>query len=150
MVNAKPVSSDSAKPDIDALKRTDEWLRRFHPQGAFVATSLDREHWLCFGLPERLPVLMSGRFAYMSKHPAATPVRLVDERHLRLSGLLWPEARRRWANTAYAAVESLGHGQIILFHSDPFFRCYCEGSGRLLLNAILLGPGLGTDAPLPW
>ena len=31
-----------------------------------------------------------------------------------------------------------------------FFRGYFEGSGRLLLNAVLLGPGLGTSAPLPW
>jgi hypothetical protein len=60
-------------------------------------------------------------------------------------------ARRRWANSAYATVESVGHGEMILFQSDPFFvRSYCEGSGRLLLNAIVLGPGLGTATPLPW
>ena len=86
----------------------------------------------------------------MSKHPVATPVRLADEDAIRLSGLLWPEARGRWANTGYATVESVGRGQIILFASDPFFRGYFEGSGRLLLNAVILGPGMGTSQPLPW
>ena len=74
----------------------------------------------------------------------------MDEGRLRLSGLMWPEARERWADTAYATVESLGKGQIILFANDPFFRGYFEGSLRLLLNAIVLGPGMGTSQPLPW
>jgi hypothetical protein len=138
------------KADVEALKRADEWLRLFSPRGAMVATSLDPEHWLCFGLDDRLPVLLGGSFAYMSRHPVATPVRLMDQEHLRLSGLLWPEARRRWENTAYATVETLGRGQIILFATDPFFRGYYEGTGRLLLNAVLLGPGVGTSAPVPW
>ena len=86
----------------------------------------------------------------MSKHPVATPVRLVHEEDLRLSGLLWPEARQRWADSAYATVERVGNGQIILFASDPFFRGYFNGSGRLLLNAIVLGPGLGASQPIPW
>ena len=139
-----------AKPDTDALKRTDEWQRIFSPRGVIAAASLDREHWLCFGLGEKLPVLIDGAFAYLSKHPVSTPVRLMDEQHVRLSGLLWPEARERMAGTAYATVERLGAGQIILFATDPFFRGYFEGSGRLLLNAIVLGPGIGASPPAPW
>jgi len=146
----KPPAKDGAKPDQDALRRADEWQRLFHPQGCVAAASLDPEHWLCFGLQDRLPVLIGGDCAYMSRHPVATPVRLLDEPQLRLSGLLWPEARQRWANTAYVTVESVGRGQIILFSGDPFFRGYYEGTGRLLLNAVLLGPGMGTDTPLPW
>jgi len=69
---------------------------------------------------------------------------------LRLSGLLWPEARERWGDTAYATVERVGDGQIILFASDPFFRGYTEGSGRMLLNALFLAPGCGTSQPVPW
>ncbi|MBU0616994.1 MAG: hypothetical protein KKI02_04700, partial [Planctomycetes bacterium] len=146
----KTTATNGAKPDKDALRRADEWQRLFRPHGCIFAASLDPEHWLCFGLGERLPAFFSGNYAYMSRHPAATPARLLDEQHLRLSGLLWPEARQRWANTAYATVESLGHGQVILFSNDPFFRGYWEGCGRLLLNAVLLGPGMGTTTPLPW
>lgn len=142
--------SKPAKKDTEAARRQDEWQRIYQPHGVMVGATLDPEHWLCFGLGDRLPVLLSGDSAYMSKHPVATPVRLMDEDELRLSGLLWPEARSRWANTAYATIERVGNGQLILFASDPFVRGYLEGSGRLLLNAIILGPGMGTRQPLPW
>ncbi len=147
--NDKEHERSPSKKDDD-LKRLDEWQRIFSPRGTIVASELDPEHWLCFGLGERLPVLISGQFAYMSKHPVATPARLTDGAHLRLSGLLWPEARQRCADTAYATVERVGNGQVILFAADPFFRGYYEGSGRLLLNAVILGPGMGTNQPIPW
>ena len=136
--------------DVEALKRTDEWQRVFSPSGAMMRASLDEEHWLCFGLGDELAVLMSGSTALMSRRPVATPVRLATKDRLRLSGLLWPEARARWAGTAYATVERIGHGQVILFADDPFLRGYLEGTGRLLQNAILLGPGVGTRTALPW
>ena len=138
------------EPDVDAIERADEWQRLFSPQGALLACSLDRERWLSFGLPDRVPVLVMGSYAYMSKPPVITPARLLDAEELRLSGLLWPEARKRFATSAYATVERVGDGQVILFAFDPFFRGYFEGSGRLLLNAVFLGPGLGTSQPLPW
>ena len=53
------------------------------------------------------------------------------------AGLQGPEFAR-WADTAYATVERLGNGQVILFANDPFFRGYYEGSARLLLNAVIL------------
>ncbi|MBN1491972.1 MAG: hypothetical protein JXA69_18815, partial [Phycisphaerae bacterium] len=138
------------KPDKDELSRQDEWQRRFSPWGSILAATLDAEHWLCFGLGERLPVLFGGSACYMTKPPVQTPVRFVEASGLRLSGLLWPEARDRIADTAYATVESVGYGQIVLFAGDPTFRGYFEGPIRLLLNAVLLGPGAGTSTPLPW
>jgi len=139
-----------SKDNIEKLKRTDEWQRIFSPRGAFVTGIVDTEHWLGFGLGDKMPILFSGNYAFMSRHPVATPVRLADKEHLRLSGLLWPEARQRLADTAYATVESVGNGQIILFAGDPTFRDWLAGSKRLLLNAVLLGPGMGTSVPLPW
>jgi hypothetical protein len=147
---------DNKPDDAKSLKRDDAWKRLFSPMGVMLAASIDPEHWLCFGLPvvgtddDRLPVFFSGANALMSKHPIRTPVRLADADVLRLSGLVWPEARERLANTAYVTVERIGHGQIILFASDPFFRGYLEGTGRLLLNALLLGPGIGTSQAIPW
>ncbi len=143
-------------PDVEALKREDVWLRNFSPGGAIVAATLNLEHWLCFGLPpdgpgaDRLPVLLGGPHAFYSKEPVETPVRLVGKDNLRLSGLLWPEARQRWGDTPYATVEKLGNGQIILFATDPFFRGYFESTGRMFLNAVLLGPGLGATQAVPW
>jgi hypothetical protein len=111
---------------------------------------INTEHWLGFGLGERLPVMFRGGSAFMSKHPVRTPVRLAGADELRLSGLLWPEARQRIAQTAYATVESVGRGQIILFATDPTYRMWMPGAQRLFLNAVLLGPGMGASQPLPW
>ena len=47
-------------------------------------------------------------------------------------------------------VERVGSGQVILFAEDPYFRGYTEGSGRMLANAIILGPGMGTADEIPW
>lgn len=138
------------KPDIEKLKRTDEWRRIFSPHGPFLTGTVNPEHWLGFGLNEKLPVMLRGSNAFMSKHPVATVVRLADKNRLRLSGLLWPEATERLQDTAFATVESVGRGQLILFANDPTYRMWMPGAQRLFLNAILLGPGMGTSQPLPW
>ena len=145
----KPQESKT-KADTEELRRTDEWHRIFSPRGTFLTGTINTEHWLSFGLQEKLPVMFWGSNAFMSKHPVATVVRLADKDKLRLSGLLWPETRQRLADTAYATVESVGSGQLILFATDPTYRMWLPGMQRLLLNAILLGPGMGTSQPLPW
>jgi hypothetical protein len=68
--------------------------------------------------------------------------------HLRMSGLVWPEATHRIANSAWVTRESLGRGQIILFASPPTFRGAARGTTRVFLNAVVLGPGLGTSTPI--
>ena len=82
--------------------------------------------------------------------PVRTVVRLDDKNELRLSGLLWPEAKERIAGTAYATVESVGRGQLILFATDPTYRMWLPAVQRLFANAVLLGPGMGTSQPSPW
>ena len=146
----KAAKEEAKKPDIEKLKRTDEWHRIFSPEGTFLTGTINTEHWLGFGLQKKLPVMFWGSFAFMSKHPVRTVVRLDDKNKLRLSGLLWPEAKERLADTAYATVEPVGRGQIILFATDPTYRMWLPGMQRLFLNAILLGPGMGTSQPLPW
>ena len=64
---------------------------------------------------------------------------------VRMSGLLWPEASQRLANSALLTRESKVSGQIILFAVRPNFRGATRGTNRLLLNAIVYGPGLGTS-----
>jgi len=39
---------------------------------------------------------------------------------------------------------------VILFLDEPDYRGWLVGTRRLLLNAILYGPGLGTRWPSPW
>jgi hypothetical protein len=64
---------------------------------------------------------------------------------LRMSGLLWPEAGHRLANSAWVTRESLGRGQIILFASSPTYRAGARGAERVFLNAVVFGPGLGAS-----
>jgi hypothetical protein len=141
-------SPSTDKPE--KLKRIDEWQRIFSPSGVFVKAVIDLRHWLGSGLDKFLPVMVSGDSVMMSMHPTQTPVRLVDEDNLRLSGLLWPEARTRLANSSFATVERLGRGQVILFASNPTYRGWYPAMERLFLNAVFLGPGLGTTQTMPW
>jgi hypothetical protein len=70
------------------------------------------------------------------------------EMHLRLSGLVWPEAAQRLANGAWVTREPLGRGQIILFATPPAFRGAARGPMRILLNAAIYGPGFGAAQPV--
>jgi hypothetical protein len=142
--DAKKAKEEKSAPSNsgEELKRLDAWQRQFSPSGVFLKARIDERHWLGFGLGKFMPIMAGGSRVMMSKPPATTPVRLVDEDNLRLSGLLWPEARRRLANSAFATVESYGRGQVILFASNPTHRGWYPGMERLFLNSVLLGPGM--------
>jgi hypothetical protein len=70
------------------------------------------------------------------------------EMRLRMSGLLWPEAADRLANSAYVTREGIGSGQIILFAGDPNFRAATLGTARIFQNAVVFGPGMGASQPI--
>ncbi len=73
------------------------------------------------------------------------PVPAGQEMQLRMSGLLWPEAAHRLANAAVVTRESRGRGQVILFAVEPVFRGSTLATARIFVNAVIYGPGLGTD-----
>ncbi|HEX4953531.1 MAG TPA: M14 family metallopeptidase [Thermoanaerobaculia bacterium] len=153
-------------------QRRDEWQARFMPQGALLAARVDTEHWLTFGVSSPLPVLFAKDPILMSRPELAEAViRLgytpppVSEADgfmtlgwglipgsrpftLRMAGLLWPEAAQRLANGAYLTRERHGNGQIVLFAASPVFRAQVPATARLLANAVVFGPGLGTRQPL--
>lgn len=138
------------KLGLEEITKKDERGRLFMLRGSILRADLDQEHWLTSGMNDKVPVFLYTDFALMSKDPVQTAARLADEKNIRLSGLVWPEARSRWARTAYLTREGLGKGQVILFANDPYFRGYFHGSKRLLANALLLGPGCGTQHTAPW
>ena len=145
---AKTEAKES-KPNSDDAKQTDEWQRRFYPRGVILNALLDEENWLNFGLGKSVPVMIYSEQALMSRPPVETAARLADVNDLRLSGLLWPEARERWANTAYCTREAHGQGQVILFLDQPDMRAYFYGSRQMWVNAVLYGPGMGTRFSSP-
>jgi hypothetical protein len=138
------------KPEKDDLEKADERLRRFSPRGAFLRVELDPDVWLNWGLPDELPALIRARDTLVAEPPVQVAARFADVEHLHLGGLLWPEAAGRLARTAYATREGKGRGQVILFLDEPGFREWTLGTRRLLINAMLYGPGLGTRWPTPW
>lgn len=132
----------------------DEYRRIFSPRGTILRGVIDPTHWLAYGVASaahdgEVALFKRGSGVLMSGHPVATPVRFAARDRLRLSGLLWPEAAARLADSAYATVERHGHGQVILLADRPNFRGAWPSTRRLLVNAVLLGPGCGASRPAP-
>ena len=158
---------------VEDLVKRDRWLARFMPRGSFVTGRVDEDHWLGFGAIEDMPLLYSDATLLLPSNGAEAVIRAGQYRagtsdlssallgewqtigwtsvpkdaqvQLRMSGLLWPEASQRILNTAYLVRESVGRGQLIMFANEANFRGAALGSRRMLLNALVLGPGMGTD-----
>ncbi len=135
---------------IEEIKEKDDIARKLAPRGMLMKAILDREHWLSFGCGDYLIPMVNTSVALVGDNRVSTVARFSEENELRLSGLLWPEARERWAETVYASREDYGNGQVILFATDPNFRGYFHNTERMFLNALFLGPGMGTDQPIKW
>jgi len=156
-----PPKSSGAEPDEskeskepkdlkgDEAKEHDRFASTFSPQGVILRGEVNLDPWITVGCRAELPVFQEGRGVLMSLPPARTAVRLAAPERVRLSGLLWPEARARLADSAWLTVERQGSGQVILFASSPVFRGWFRGTERLLANAVVYGPGAGADLPRP-
>jgi len=137
-------------PEKEDLAAADNRLRRFMPQGVLLRAELDGKFWLNYGLPDEITVWFGGDDSIIGAPPVKVAARFPDRERIHLGGLLWPEAAARLANTAYATREGRGRGQVILFADHPAFRRWMTETERMLLNAILLGPGLGSRWSSPW
>ncbi|HUF11310.1 MAG TPA: hypothetical protein VMO47_18455, partial [Rhodothermales bacterium] len=164
-----PVTWDStySRPDTVAATREDKWRRLFMPAGAtLVAARTNPEHWLMFGTGESIAPLLNGSRVLMatSEIESAARVGLFEPRagapaqrvgwssvpaghdvFVRQSGLLWPEATQRMTNAPVVTREKLGKGQVILIGFEPNFRGTTAETRRVLFNAMVLGPGMGTE-----
>ena len=143
------ISSSSEKSEEGArLEARDAWQRRFAPRGVFLRGEIDSDSWISAGCDGEAPVYFSGPEVLLAREPVRTAVRLADRDRLRVSGLLWPEAAERLADSAYLTQERVGQGQVILFAAQPGYRGTMRSSGRLFANAAELGPGVGASAPI--
>jgi hypothetical protein len=143
-------TGEKTRLDYDVLKAADEKARKLYPRGAILRVELDNEHWLTAGCGSQVPVMFESDYAYLAGPEIQVAGRLAEEGRIRLAGLVWPEARKRWGKTTWLTREGKGRGQIIMFATDPDFRGYFLGAERLLLNAMFLGPGLGTRTTIEW
>jgi hypothetical protein len=134
----------------EELEEADSRLRKFMPQGVLLRADLDQEFWLNYGLGDSISVWFGSRDSLIGTPPVAVAAKFPEIDRLHLGGLLWPEAAARLAGTAYATRESRGRGQVILFADHPAYRRWMKETERMLMNAILYGPGLGTRWSTPW
>lgn len=154
--------------DKDALDMRNDWQKLFMPAGAMAIGHADQEHWLTFGVNEQLPVLYADQAVLVTPQNAESVVSIGmytpnkdakyedplgwysiadgKQLHVRMSGLIWPEAAQRIANSSYLTRERIGNGQLIMFSGQPNFRGAARGTNRLLLNALVYGAGFGTRA----
>jgi hypothetical protein len=161
-----PWESDEERMSQEELEFRDEWQSIFMPSGAMVAGRVDNKHWLSFGAPDVLPILYGNYPVLMTGKNAEAVIRIGSyednnevedyrtinwstippgkDLNIRMSGLVWPEAAQRIANSAYLTRERVEKGQIILFSGEPNFRGSARGTNRLWLNAVVYGAGLGT------
>ena len=144
-----PHVKSKAKTQKEKIKiQKEKEALKFMPYGVILKLKTNPENWLCYGTDKYIPAFYSNRKVFLSKRPVKTAARITGVKEMRISGLLWPEAKQRLANAAYLTQERYGNGQIILFADAPFFRAYFYSTLRLLLNAIYLGPGMGANLPV--
>jgi hypothetical protein len=165
-----PWESFDEKLSEKDLQNRDKWQSIFMPSGSMVAGRVDQKHWLSFGTPSTLPILYANYPILMTNNQSEAVVRIGElisddaikdfrminwssippgkDLNVRMSGLVWPEAAQRIANSAYLTRESIGRGQIILFAGEPNFRGSTRGTNRLWLNALIYGAGLGASSKI--
>ncbi|MBI4543487.1 MAG: hypothetical protein HY705_10710 [Gemmatimonadetes bacterium] len=110
--------------------------------GAIFRATLDRSHWLTFGYErDQLPVMMNGDQFFRPSRSGANPLAFTGD-SLLLSGFVWPgNTERLLRSTAWAAVENVGSGHVVLFADSPVYRLFWRSTYRLLQNAMLFGTG---------
>lgn len=137
-------------PEAEVAAADEPVVTAWRPTGAILAARVESSHWLTTGLGSTLPVMVGGDPVLVPGVGAEVPVRLgvrVPEGwHLRVAGHVWPEAARRLVHTPVVVREKIGAGQVILFPGAPAWRGVAAATERLLANAIVLGPGCGTEA----
>lgn len=147
---AKEASKETPKEAKgDEAKEQDRWASMFSPPGAILRGEVNTDAWITAGCDVEMPVFFEGSGVLLSQPPTRTAIRLAAGERLRISGLLWPEARARIADSAWLTVERQGAGQVILFASSPVFRGWFTATARLFANAVVYGPGLGANQPAP-
>jgi hypothetical protein len=66
---------EGARPDEKELKKRDAWQRLFMPQGAFIASRVNTNHWLTFGGNDCFPALVGRQAVLMAAEGIDVPIR---------------------------------------------------------------------------
>lgn len=137
----KPTAPDSVLPVVSPSATPDaaEPLA-----GSHFDVVLDRTHWLTHGYEQpRLTVMVNGaNILKLSKEGTNVAVFPAEGKLLR-AGFAFPgNTERLLRNAALVIEEPVGGGHVILFNNEPMFRGWWRALDGLVLNGIVLGPGM--------
>ena len=109
--------------------------------GAFLRATTYDDHWVTFGMPRNLSLLMNGNLILTPMKPTEgrNLVSFVPQDKLLASGFCWPETLKQLAGKPYVLYQAHGEGHVVAFTDDPNFRAMCPEAQRLFWNAVLLG-----------
>jgi hypothetical protein len=118
--------------------------------GTLFLGRLDPRSFLAYGFPVaedggvRVAVPVDGSTYYKAAENDGSALTFPKETASvkLLSGWIWPEeSQKALAGTAWAHVESVGAGSVVYFMNDPAERALWPAQWKMLVNAILFGPG---------
>ncbi len=115
-------------------------LRRI-PGSAFKA-NIDNSHPLAFGMSDKLYSLKF-RTDGIKPDPSFHTVGhyLKDPNQVLASGYSSNENKKQAAGMAFAAVQDMGQGQVVILLDNTQYRMFWVGPARLVQNAVMLVPG---------
>jgi hypothetical protein len=115
--------------------------------GAFLRVRLDSLHWLNHGFSADTAAVLARALPLRRTTRGANAVTYAGSGRLVLAGFSWPDNTvRTYAGGAWATVEQVGDGQVILFADDPLYRGIFDAPALMLMNAIWLGAPARSDA----
>ncbi len=117
--------------------------------GSLFRAQLDPRSFLSYGFPApkegkiEIAVPISGNTFYQARKAGGSVVTLPDEkvRKLLTGWEFEGETEKLLSNTVWLQDVPVGRGHVVLFTEDPTTRAMWPGLNKLLLNAMLLGPG---------
>ncbi|HUU29286.1 MAG TPA: M14 family zinc carboxypeptidase [archaeon] len=112
--------------------------------GILARIRLDPDHWLSSGYDSTAVAFVQGWQIYspLKRSQGRNVAFFAEADNLLVSGYSWKgPGLKQLAFKPYLMYRPVGEGHVIGFTEEPNFRAVCDGTNRLFMNAVLLGPG---------
>ena len=114
-----------------------------HIPGSAIRSFLDVTHPLAYGMPERIYSLKFGKTGLEPSTDAEVAGYYHQQADSVLaSGYMSVKNRKKLAGKAFAMMERIGRGKVILLHDNTQYRMFWVGPSRLMQNAVMLLPSM--------
>lgn len=112
--------------------------------GVLLNTVAETSHWLSTGYEDGAVALLTGSSIYtpLTRNTGTNVLRFAAPDDLLASGYLWEESKAQIAYKPFLMAERQGGGIVIGYTQSPTTRAYLNGLNLLLLNSVVLAPGM--------